>query len=397
MRFLHTADWQLGRPFAGTEEPEKRALLQQERIACLARIADAARAHGAAFVVVCGDVFDSPHATKSTVSAACSAIGQMPVPVYVIPGNHDHGGPGSLWEQPFFQREAVKLAPNLHVLLEPDPLELPDAVLFPCPLLRRSEPEDTTQWLRSATAWDRFGEKPRIVLAHGSTQDFGSGAEDDELGDGAGNRIDLSRLPAGAYDYIALGDWHGTKQVAPNAWYSGTPELDRFPKGGDHDPGHVLLVEVTRGAAARVTPVRTARFGWHSLAFSFADDAGVAQFEAQLGTLIGSRAGQDLLRLELSGSLSLTAMTQLEQLLDSLSARLIRLKVDNRTILAPSRDEELALTQRASDPLISRVAAALVARAAGEGEDAAIARVALRELHAALADATQGTFPSLAR
>ena len=41
------------------------------------------------------------------------------------------------------------------------------------------------------------------------------------------------------------------------------------------------------------------------------------------------------------------------------------------------------LTRRAGDPLISRVAAKLVAQAAGAGPEAGIARVALRELYAA--------------
>src|SRR6187399_3115803 len=122
-RFIHTADWQLGKPFAGVEDLTKRAMLQQERIAVLHRIAAAAQAHDAAFVVVAGDVFDSPGATKTTVSAACATIGAMARPVFVIPGNHDCGGPGSVWEQPFFLREQAQLAPNLRVLLAPEPVE----------------------------------------------------------------------------------------------------------------------------------------------------------------------------------------------------------------------------------------------------------------------------------
>jgi DNA repair exonuclease SbcCD nuclease subunit len=46
------------------------------------------------------------------------------------------------------------------------------------------------------------------------------------------NRITLERLPSSEIDYIALGDWHGIKQVNQKVWYSGTPEIDRFPKRG---------------------------------------------------------------------------------------------------------------------------------------------------------------------
>lgn len=47
--FLHTADWQLGKPFSGVDEVEKRSLLQNERLAVIKRLADKAREHGAKF------------------------------------------------------------------------------------------------------------------------------------------------------------------------------------------------------------------------------------------------------------------------------------------------------------------------------------------------------------
>ena len=117
LTFLHTADWQLGKPYARVTDDAKRARLQAERFECLKRIAAAVSQHKAAFVLVAGDLFDSPSPLKSSVAMACEAIGQMGVPVVVIPGNHDHGGPGSLWEQPFFLQQRDQLAPNLQVLL----------------------------------------------------------------------------------------------------------------------------------------------------------------------------------------------------------------------------------------------------------------------------------------
>ena len=151
--FLHTADWQIGKPFASIADPAKRARVQQERIEAVRRIGSLARDRRAAFVVVAGDLFDSPTPTNATVAAALGAIASIEVPVYCIPGNHDHGGPDSLWEQPFFKSEHRRLAANFHVLLEPEPLvvELPTAdadqtqvVLLPCPLRRRHEADDPT-------------------------------------------------------------------------------------------------------------------------------------------------------------------------------------------------------------------------------------------------------------
>src|ERR1035441_7569595 len=135
--------------------------------------------------------------------------------VYPIPGNHDYAGPGSLWEQEFFRHEWQQLAPNLHLLLKTEPVVLEQAVIFPCPLLRRHEAIDPTTWLRSPNLdLPRFGDKPRMVLAHGSVQGFAALESDEEdAGEGLPNQIDLDRLPGETFDYIALGDWHGAKKV----------------------------------------------------------------------------------------------------------------------------------------------------------------------------------------
>jgi hypothetical protein len=59
------------------------------------------------------------------------------------------------------------------------------------------------------------------------------------------------------------------------------------------------------------------------------------------------------------------------------------MKLANRTLIAPTEAELQALTARSGDPLIASVARQLVERAAGDSEEAQVARIALRELHAA--------------
>jgi DNA repair exonuclease SbcCD nuclease subunit len=382
--FLHTADWQLGKPFASVRDDAKRHRLQQERLHAILRLADLVKSSDAACVLVAGDMFDSSHATKATVSAACAAIGTLQVPVLVIPGNHDHAGPGSIWAQEFFLREQQQLAPNLRVLLTPEPVILETAVIFPAPLLRRFEPGDPTAWIRSAVEDPGVpAHLPRIVLAHGTIQGFGSVQEDEEGASTVVNWIDLSSLPAAAIDYIALGDWHGTKQVGPMAWYSGTPEIDRFPKGEGNDPGNVLKVTLSRGAAPVVEKIPSSRFLWKELAWRFSDDASLDLFAARLDETIGQRCDEHLLSLSLEGSLGIEASGRLEKTLESWESRLVRLKLDHRAAIAPSKEEITALTQRAQDPLIAAVANQLVSDLAGDSEDAAISRLALRELHAA--------------
>ncbi|WP_367870964.1 exonuclease SbcCD subunit D [Luteolibacter sp. Populi] len=384
--FLHTADWQLGKPFASTRDEAKRHLLMQERIHAVQRMGEAVKASGAAFVVVAGDLFDSSQATKPTVSAACQAIGALKVPVYVIPGNHDHGGPGSVWEQEFFLREKNELAPNLRLLLKPEPLVTQHAILFPAPLLRRHESGDPAAWIRAALEDPALPQGlPRIVLAHGTVQGFGTQEADDEDLPGTANFIDLARLPGEALDYIALGDWHGTKQITDKAWYSGTPEIDRFPRGEGNRPGYLLKVTAGRGTMPVVEELRSGRFEWRELAFRFPDDASLDLLVERLDELLGPRGGEHLLQLRLDGSLGIAAAERLKKILESLESRLLRLKLYDRTTVAPTEEETAALTRRAADPLIVAVAGQLGMQALGEDEDAVLARLALRELYGALA------------
>lgn len=384
--FIHTADWQLGKPYARVTDVAKRSHLQNERFECLKRIADAVRKHRADFVLVAGDLFDSPSPLNSTVAKACEAIGRMHVPVVVIPGNHDHGGPDSLWEQPFFVSQREQLAPNLHMLLTPEPYKLGKATIFPAPLLRRQEVGDPTAWIRNAfeTA-DIPADHPRIVLAHGSVQGFESSQDDEDETIKGLNRIDLARLPDSEIDFIALGDWHGTKQVAPNAWYSGTPEIDRFPKGTDNNPGNILVVEVSRGQSPSIKPELTARFRWNEFSHRFSEDEGYDAFHTQLEARIGEWGQDSLLKLTLHGSLGIDASRRLAEHIEGLEARLLRLKLENRVAIAPTEGETQALSQRPADPLIAAVANQLLTLAGnGDATESDVARLALRELHAAL-------------
>jgi len=374
MKFLHTADWQIGKPFQSISDHAKRESLRKQRLDTLIALKSLIEKDKLDFVVVCGDLFDSWTPDAATVSGLCSAVGSLKVPVYAIPGNHDHGGPGCIWEQEFFLREKEQLAPNFHILLKPEPVVLESAVLLPCPLLRRHESEDPTEWLRNEPE-GLPEELPRIVLAHGSTQGFSSSGEADS--ESGINRIELERLPKSSYDYIALGDWHGMKEIAPGAWFCGTSEQDRFAKGDSNQPGHVCIVEIENtGAAPKVTPHKTGTVGWHSPDdFHFTNDDDLETLESQIETFIGQQTNRDLLKVRVHGTLSFTGIESFEKLAESLRARLIRLDLDQDLQIEPSVEELNALTER-QDPLIALVAQQL----RDSMETDPLARDALREL-----------------
>ena len=392
---MHSADWQIGKPYARVLDPDKRARLRQVRLEAIGRLADHARQQAVQLVLVAGDLFDSPTPSSSDVSSVCAAIGAIPCPVLVIPGNHDHGAPGTVWHSSFFQAEQGRRAPNLQVLLERKVVELDSLLVLPCPLLRRSDSGDPCNWLNQVD-WDGLpADKPRLVIAHGSVHGFG--AEDLDAPASANNRLRLDGAWLDAVDYIALGDWHGLKQVSAKAWYSGTLEPDRFPRSADYQAGQVLQVELRRGEPPKLQPLATGGLGWHPLRFSFQADSDLDRLEEQLEGLLAGRIGADLLLLEVSGSLSLAGHRSYEGLLERLEAQLLRLKLRGGCDAAPGREELAQLTQRPGDPLIAQVASHLAAMLQNSPPDPgrnpeidpATARLALSELYRAvqLADA----------
>jgi DNA repair exonuclease SbcCD nuclease subunit len=308
-------------------------------------------------------------------------IGQIGLKVLMIPGNHDHGGTGSLWETREFVEQSQRLAPNLQVLLTAQPVEMEGTVVLPCPLLKRMETADTSIWIRQlpAETWATFGQSPRVMLAHGSVQAFGSAAIDGE----APNQIDLEQLPKGELDYVALGDWHGMKKVGPSAWYSGTPEIDRFPKGVGNRPGFCLVVTAHRGAESDVKEIPTSHKAWHQMRHEIHSSEELELLTVQFQEQFGSRVNQDLIELEITGSLGLDGQDRLEKMLAMIRPSLIALDVRDRMTITPTDQEIESLTLRATDPLISTVARRLLERYREDsGKNSAVALSALRELHA---------------
>ena len=383
---LHTADWQIGKPYGRVKDPDKRSRLRQVRLEAIDRIAAAAAACQATAVVVAGDLFDAPTPSPSDVSAVCAAIGRIACPTVVIPGNHDHGGPGSIWQSPLLASERQRRAPALLVLEQRQPLELEQLVVLPCGLQQRHDSNDPCGWLDQIDWSGLPPDKPRLVLAHGGVSGFAGSDLDDEHPSGPANLINLKADWLGQVDYVALGDWHGCKQVHPKAWYSGTPEADRFPRSADYRSGQVLAVTLQRGAPPRVTEQPCGAVGWHPLQVTLNGDADLNSLEQQVEALLGGRVGADLLLLELSGLLSINGQQRLDRLLQRWDAQLLRLKRRGQVGLSADAAELEELAQQTDAPLVAAVARQLQQQLGAGDHDGTLAQ-ALLELHRSVADA----------
>ena len=133
-------------------------------------------------------------------------------------------------------------------------------------------------------------------------------------------------------------------------------------------------------------PVPTGGIRWHQLAHRFNSDDDLERLEQLLRDAIGPRSDEDLLLLELEGSLSLAAAARLQDLLQRLEARLLRLKLRDRTQRRPRcRPNCASSPERAGDPLVARVAQRLqeLIESRRRGRKRELARMGLRELHRA--------------
>ena len=119
VRFLHTADWQLGKRF-GQFEDALAGRLTQARVDVVERIRDAARERGIGHVLVAGDVWDVEQPSESSIRQPLAIMGEDPdIRWWLLPGNHDPARAHGLWS-----RVADIKPDNVELLLDGEPREM---------------------------------------------------------------------------------------------------------------------------------------------------------------------------------------------------------------------------------------------------------------------------------
>ena len=237
VRFVHSADWQLGRaPYYLSEEAGAR--FSAARVEAIGAIATLAVQEDCDFVVVCGDVFESNHIDRQVLVRALDKMrGAARVEFFLLPGNHDPLDASSIFRSPTFKEhgpdnvtvldgsEPVQAASGVELIAAPWPNKRPltDLVSEAC---ERLEPTDDL----------------RVVCGHGAVDAMWPDANNPAY-------ISLGRLEewikSDMIHYVALGDRHSTTEVGGTGrvWYSGAPEPTDFD---ETEPGNVLVVDLDR-------------------------------------------------------------------------------------------------------------------------------------------------------
>jgi len=363
IKLLHTADWQLGKPFSRFAG-DIGAVLRDARFAAVGTLAELARVHDVAAVLVAGDIVDSEHLEPANLRRMAAQMQPFTGPWLLLPGNHDPARPGGVWDR--FARSGDCPA-NVHVLAAPEPFPLLDGrlVVLPAPLTQKYLTDDPTAWFDTAAL---PAAALKVGLAHGAVRELLQDAAESP------NPIALDRAARAGLDYLALGDWHSVLEVGPKTWYSGTPEPDDFTRTGT---GEALLLSLGEpGMPPLVERQRTGRYIWQqqTLELGHATDADAIADELQALSAGLAAPGETVLRLTVEGALDLGGTAALEAALDRLEARLRHLDRRLDGLIATASETDLAAF--AGEPLIAEVAEAL-----GRSTDPA-APLALRLLHA---------------
>ncbi len=270
MRFLHTADWHLGKILHG----HSRAV-EQEQV--LAEILEIARREKIDCVLVAGDLFESqapPPEAERLVYNFFAELLSARIAAVVIGGNHDH---------PRRLAAARELLDPLHIHVRPEPArpheggvvtlerggEQARIAVLPFVTERKivgycqmMAPEDT--WYATyadkvarmcAVLAESFSSSAvNLFLAHLSL--FGAEASGTERAIHLGQPYSVSapRLPGGAH-YIALGHLHRPQEIpAPSpCFYAGSPIQLDFGELGQAK--RVVVIEAHPGRPAHCESV----------------------------------------------------------------------------------------------------------------------------------------------
>lgn len=360
-KFLHTADWQMGRIYSRFDA-EDAAALAEARYAAIGRLAQLAREEACDAVLVAGDVFDAQTVSERTIRRVFNAMAGFAGPWVLLPGNHDAALAESVWTR---ARRLDVVPGNVVLALENRPylLEPQGMAVLAAPLTQRHTYSDLTETFNALETPEGL---IRVGLAHGSVQ----GILPDDVD--ATNPIAPDRSGQARLDYLALGDWHGAREVNEHTWYSGTPEPERFR---NNDAGYALVVDIPQpGAHPNVTLHDTAGYRWHQWRERLSVPSDLDELLARLADLPEA----SVLDLRLEGTITLAGEQRLTEAVAAAEARCRSVSCDRSGLqLEPTDDDiaslhadgylgeainELRDMQDSEDPLVARDALGILAR-----------------------------------
>ena len=304
MKFIATSDWQLGMT-AHYLSDEARPRFHRARLDAIARIGPLATEHGAQFVTVAGDVFETNQLDRAIIQRTFDALQQISVPVLLLPGNHDPLDASSIYDSPVFREYQPE---HVAVLRDSEPLQvLPGVQVVGVPWYSKHPTIDQVSQVCEQLS-PRPADTRRVLVAHGAVSGLAGSADITKT-----DLIDLPGLQraidSGLIDFVVLGDRHSMLQVAPHIWYPGSPEVT---SRREEHPGNVLLVDLGSPSIS-VTPLSVGQWQFQNVHATLNSLADVQHFGQQLSDW--PHKSTAALWLALEGTLTTAEKAELDRVL----------------------------------------------------------------------------------
>ena len=331
MRFVHTADWQLGmtRHFLAGEAQPRYSAARRDAVAGLGSLAADVNAE---FVVVAGDVFEDNQLDPRVISQSLEAMRGIKIPVYLLPGNHDPLDASSVYTSALFKAERPD---NVTVLDRAGIHEVrPGLQIVAAPWRSKVPTTDLVADVLSDLQGMPFDGVTRVLVAHGGVDVLDPDPAKPSLIRLAGVEGALAR---GAVHYVALGDKHSLTEVGGTGriWYSGSPEVTNYDDV-EANPGHVLVVDLDESDPRHPVTVdarQVGRWRFGTLNRHVDNRRDIADLDLNLDLMPDK--DRTVLRLALIGSLTVTDRAALDACLDKYSRLFASLRVwDSHSDLA---------------------------------------------------------------
>lgn len=276
MRFLHTADFHLGKMFY-----EKSLLEDQDfMLRALRAELEGARKDGEPYsaLVIAGDVYDRSVPPADAVELLGNFLTDIhqdfpDIHILLLAGNHDSAERLSFLKGPLSKQ-------NIHICTDcasiTEPVIVDGAAFYQLPYLTpgcikrraegdgiqpplfgpetrlRGQQELLDEAVRQITEAHRasYGELPCILCAHLFAAGSGTGGQETGTAGGT-DQIDAGVLEP--FTYVALGHIHSAQKAAHNAWYSGSPLAYSFD---ERDSEKYFLSVTVSSCSAKDTAVK---------------------------------------------------------------------------------------------------------------------------------------------
>ena len=221
LRLLHTSDTHLGHQQYPRVGPDGLNQRESDIYAAWDRIIETAITEKPDLFIHAGDLFDGVRPGNRALAHAVGGFHRLAnagIPVVVIAGNHEHpklretGSPFRLFDH--LGIHAVYKGQAQTITLDAGGQKVRVHAVPQC-----ADTETLASQVAALPTRRQAGPGALdILVVHGAVTGLPAFAHAEF------NELQLDPSWFANFDYVALGHFHGAKQVAPNAWYCGAPE-----------------------------------------------------------------------------------------------------------------------------------------------------------------------------